>query len=184
MNSILEAIVGKLTALVTLVVALFGLSHPLPQDILNNNATSTVATTSTAVTATSSLGVMGGETVWGSLTPAGWDLSFSVEVPWMVKTTKDASGNATYITASGNTSAVVISKDLHIAAPGTGTPSITTQVIAGQSVQVSKYDNPQKGYAYALSFVLPVKGSSSYYFLFQSTATSTKVADDFISLIK
>lgn len=179
MNSILEAIVGKLTALVTLVVALFGLSHPLPANILN---TATTTATST-VTATSSLGVTSGETVWGSLTPAGWDLSFSVEVPWVVKTTKDANGNATYITASGNTSAVVISKDLHIAEPGTGTPSITTQMIAGHSVQVSKYDNPQKGYAYAVSFVLPVKGSN-YYFLFQSTVASTKVSDDFISLIK
>jgi hypothetical protein len=117
------------------------------------------------------------------MTPAGWALSFSSQVPWQVSISNDAQGNPSFASLSGSTSAIVVSKDLHIATPSDITPSIATREIAGQSIRVSKYDNPQKGYAYSLSFSLVVKGST-YYFLLQSATTSTKTTDDFISLIK
>jgi len=127
--------------------------------------------------------VVTSETVWRSMTPNGWNLTLSAQTPWQVSISNDANGNPSYVSLSGATSAIVVSKDLHIATPSGNTPSITTQTIAGQSVRVSKYDNPQKGYVYSLSFSLPIKGST-YYVLFQSATSSMKTANDFISLIQ
>jgi hypothetical protein len=123
-----------------------------------------------------------GETIWGSMTPAGWGLSFSVQPSWQVSTIKDASGNPSYVSISGPDSAIIVTKELAIAAPATANHSATMQTIAGQHVYVTKYYDPQKGFPYSLSFAVIAKGST-YHFYYQSATTSTQTSDDFISLI-
>jgi hypothetical protein len=117
------------------------------------------------------------------MTPTGWGLTFSAQTPWQVSITNDANGNPSYVSLGGATSAVVITKNVHISTPSDITPSVTTQEIAGSPTKVSKYDDPQPGYVYSLAFSVPINGNT-YYVLYQSATSSMTIANDFISLIQ
>lgn len=148
--------------------------------------TSSTSTSSTLPSAPSGLppgSIVTGRTVWEGKTGDDWKIAFNVQTTWKFSDTATADGkHLAQATGGDNTTTFFVSRNMPIAEPSKLTYTQKSETVAGKSVTAHVYANPKAGTAFYEFFSLPV-GTDTYYFRLESKVASTKVAEDFISLI-
>lgn len=127
--------------------------------------------------------IVTGRTVWQGKTADNWKIAFSVASGWKLQTLSvKGSTDIAQITGGDDTTTYFVSRNIRINEPSGLTYSTKKITVAGKSILAHVYDKPNATSAFYEYFTLPVAGDT-YYFRLESKAASTKVADDFISLV-
>lgn len=91
-----------------------------------------------------------------------WHLIVSMPSEWEFATTREADGDISAVSFSSSEGNVYVSREDPIAEPSLVSFTTSTRTVAGQSVEVRRYANPNETYASYLYFTLEY-GNYQYY---------------------
>lgn len=123
------------------------------------------------------------QTVLKTYTNPSWNVAFTYMPEWKQDNVTNDTGEVTQVRLASDTGTYLISKDTSIAQPSLLKYTTSTRTIAGQSVEVRTYKNPNDTYAYYLYFTV-VAGKDDYHFSIKSYESSKTETDTFIERIK
>ena len=119
---------------------------------------------------------------WATFDNAKWHFTFKYRTDWESGVTKSEDGDITQASFSSDDGSILVSRNIPIAEPAGLTAQTRTRTVAGQSVEVREYENPNENYKYYQYLTLQ-SGNYEYYVSIRSKTTAKSFAEDFLSRI-
>lgn len=128
------------------------------------------------------VGSVAGQTIWGDLKLPEWKIGVKYETSWKVSSVKDDKGEPVQVSMGSAKGSYFVSRNLKIAEPKLEY-TITSRKIAGKTVSVHYFKNPNASYVAYEYFGLPVGGDVYYFQIKEISAASTKEVQDFLDFV-
>jgi hypothetical protein len=122
------------------------------------------------------------ETIWRDFGNDAWKITMKFETDWKVNAISPDGKELTQVSLGGHSGNYFVSRNLPIAEPSKLTYTTTTRTIAGKTVSIHLYKNPNTSYAAYEYFSIPVEGDT-YYFQLKETAYDSSEVKGFLGFI-
>lgn len=173
--TLISTLLTKLAAALASLAAVLGISLS-PVAVSTSPAIATTSVPTNTVLSNSSLSVSGG------FIDKNWSLIFTIPKEWNINEILAADYTLHQLQISGTKQVVFISKNEGIGLSEDLESVTKTRTIAGQSVEVRTYPNPDTTFAYYQTFSLK-EPDGTYNFLLKSTTADMAATDAFIKSI-
>lgn len=184
-NNRTRLIVG-IIAIIAVAGVAFWLSNRTPAE---GPAPVPVATTSLpALSSTTPEASSGGtapavtQTVWQDFSNDLWKITLKWQTSWKTSAVPTEDGDLLQLSIGGKYASYFVSRNLPIAEPSGKTATAGTRVVAGKTVQVRDFLNPNENYVSYEYFSLPV-GKDTYYFQIKEKTGAAKEVNDFLGFV-
>lgn len=182
----LGLVAGVAVLLIVIAGGYWLLQRPAPQAA--PVATSTYPTTlPEATSSTPTTSVPGTpivtQTLWRSIDAQAWKILLSVQTHWKVGAISSSDKVLSQLSIGGDTANYFVSRNIPIAEPSKLTYKTTTRKIAGDTVSIHNFVNPNGEYV-AYEYFSIAAGGDTYYFQIQERPGFTKEVNDFLSLVE